>query len=54
MPTGGSTKLNVKILFQGQELPTIDDPNATFAPGFLATRSKDVGIVLGTIYVKTQ
>ncbi|MEH2326318.1 MAG: DUF4360 domain-containing protein [Nostoc sp.] len=49
VPTGGSANLNVKILFEGQELQTIDDPNATFAPGFSGTWSKDVGIVLGTI-----
>jgi hypothetical protein len=51
VPTGGSADLNLKILFQGQELQTIDDPNATFAPGFSATWSKDVRIVLGTINV---
>ncbi len=49
VPQAGSADLNVKILFEGQEVPTIDDPNATFGPGFSATWSKDVGIVLGTI-----
>ncbi|MCC5663461.1 DUF4360 domain-containing protein [Nostoc sp. CHAB 5784] len=49
VPQAGSADLNVKILFEGQELPTIDDPNTTFGPGFSATWSKDVGIVLGTI-----
>ncbi|MCC5601093.1 DUF4360 domain-containing protein [Nostoc favosum] len=49
VPQAGSADLNVKILFEGQELPTIDDSNATFGPGFSATWSKDVGIVLGTI-----
>ena len=49
VPQAGSADLNVKILFEGQELPTIDDPNARFGPGFSATWSKDVGIVLGTI-----
>ncbi|AUB37891.1 Protein of unknown function DUF4360 [Nostoc flagelliforme CCNUN1] len=49
VPQAGSADLNVKILFEGQELPTIDDPNAAFGPGFSGTWSKDVGIVLGTI-----
>ncbi|MEH1959635.1 MAG: DUF4360 domain-containing protein [Nostoc sp.] len=49
VPQGGSADLNVKVLFQGQEVPTINDPNATFGPGFSNVWSKDVGIVLGTI-----
>ncbi|MBD0386229.1 MAG: DUF4360 domain-containing protein [Nostoc sp. C3-bin3] len=49
VPQAGSADLNVRILFEGKELPTIDNPNATFEPGFSNTWSKDVGIVLGTI-----
>ncbi|MEH2359957.1 DUF4360 domain-containing protein [Nostoc sp.] len=49
VPQGGSADLNVRITFQGQEVPTIDNPNATFGPGFSDVWSKDVGIVLGTI-----
>ncbi|MEH2326316.1 MAG: DUF4360 domain-containing protein [Nostoc sp.] len=49
VPTGGSANLNVKILFQGQLVPTINKPNATFNSGFSDVWNKDVGIVLGTI-----
>ncbi|MEH2291550.1 DUF4360 domain-containing protein [Nostoc sp.] len=49
VPQGGSANLNVKILFQGQIVPTDDDPNATFDSGFSDVWSKDVGITLGTI-----
>ncbi|MEH1871307.1 DUF4360 domain-containing protein [Nostoc sp.] len=49
VPTGGSANLNVKILFQGQEVPTNDNPNATFNSGFSDVWNKNVGIVLGTI-----
>ncbi|MCC5663459.1 DUF4360 domain-containing protein [Nostoc sp. CHAB 5784] len=49
VPTRGSADLNVKILFQGQQVETIDNPNRTFPAGFSDVWSKDVGIVLGTI-----
>ncbi|MEH1905164.1 MAG: DUF4360 domain-containing protein [Nostoc sp.] len=49
VPNKASADLNVKILFQGQEVTTNDDPNATFGPGFSDVWSKDVGVVLGTI-----
>ncbi|MEH2234904.1 DUF4360 domain-containing protein [Nostoc sp.] len=49
VPQAGSAAVNVRILFQGQEVPTIDDPNVSFGPGFSDVWSKDVGIVLGTI-----
>ncbi len=49
VPQGGSADVNVKVLFQGQQIPTINNPNATFKPGFSDVWSKDVGIVLGTI-----
>ncbi len=49
VPQGGSANLNVRILFQGKVVPTINDPNATFNPGFSDVWSKDIGIVLGTI-----
>ena len=49
VPQGGSADVNVKILFQGQQIPTINNPNASFSPGFSDVWSKDVGVVLGTI-----
>ncbi|MEH2234905.1 DUF4360 domain-containing protein [Nostoc sp.] len=49
VPKGGSADLNVKILFQGREVPTDDNPNATFKGGFSDVYSKDVSITLGTI-----
>ncbi|MHC5938822.1 DUF4360 domain-containing protein [Nostoc sp.] len=49
VPQGGSADLKVRIFFQGQQVPTNDDPNATFAPGFSDVWSKDIGITLGTI-----
>ena len=49
VPTGGSANLNVRILFQGQIVPTNDNPNATFNSGFSDVWNKNVGIVLGTI-----
>ncbi len=49
VPTKGSADLNVKILFQGQEVQTNDNPNATFKSGFSDVWSKDVDITLGTI-----
>ncbi|MEH1881673.1 DUF4360 domain-containing protein [Nostoc sp.] len=49
VPPGGSANLNVRILFQGQIVPTNNNPNATFSPGFSDVWSKDVGVVLGTI-----
>ncbi|AUB37897.1 putative secreted protein [Nostoc flagelliforme CCNUN1] len=49
VPRGGSANLNVRILFQGQIVPTINDPNRTFNPPFSDVWDKNVGIVLGTI-----
>ncbi|MHC5938823.1 DUF4360 domain-containing protein [Nostoc sp.] len=49
VPQGGSADLNVRITFDGQQLPTINNPNATFGPGFSDVWSKNVGITLGTI-----
>jgi len=49
VPQGGSADVNVKVLFQGQQIPTINNPNARFSPGFSDVWSKDVGVVLGTI-----
>jgi len=49
VPQGGSADVNVKILFQGQQIPTFNNPNASFSPGFSDVWSKDVGVVLGTI-----
>ncbi|MBN3874258.1 MAG: DUF4360 domain-containing protein [Nostoc sp.] len=49
VPKGGSADLNVKLLFQGQVIPTDDSPNRTFSAGFSDVWSKDVGITLGTI-----
>ncbi|MEH2373282.1 DUF4360 domain-containing protein [Nostoc sp.] len=49
VPQAGSAAVNVKILFQGQIIPTINNPNATFGPGFSDVWTKDVGVVLGTI-----
>jgi endonuclease YncB( thermonuclease family) len=49
VPTRGSADLNVKILFQGKEVPTTNDPNQKFNSGFSDVWSKDVGIVLNTI-----
>ncbi|QFS45195.1 DUF4360 domain-containing protein [Nostoc sphaeroides] len=49
VPTRGSADLNVKILFQGKEVPTTDNPNQKFNAGFSDVWAKDVGIVLNTI-----
>ncbi|MEH2382007.1 MAG: DUF4360 domain-containing protein [Nostoc sp.] len=49
VPNKASANVNVKILFQGQEVPTNDDPNARFDPGFSDVWSKDIGITLKTI-----
>ena len=49
VPTGGSADLNVKIFFQGRQVPTIDNPNQSFPANFSDVWSKDVGIVLNTI-----
>ncbi|MEH2359956.1 DUF4360 domain-containing protein [Nostoc sp.] len=49
VPQGGSSDLNVKILFQGQQIPTNNNPNATFKAGFSDVWSKDVDITLATI-----
>ncbi|MEH1939968.1 MAG: DUF4360 domain-containing protein [Nostoc sp.] len=49
VPQAGSADLNVKILFQGQQVTTNNNPNTTFKAGFSDVWSKDVGITLGTI-----
>ncbi|MEH1934094.1 MAG: DUF4360 domain-containing protein [Nostoc sp.] len=49
VPQGGSADLNVRITFAGQQVPTNNNPNATFGPGFSDVWSKNVGITLGTI-----
>ncbi|MCC5607846.1 DUF4360 domain-containing protein [Nostoc sp. CHAB 5834] len=49
VPTRGSADLNVKILFQGREVATLNDPNQRFNAGFSDVWGKDVGIVLNTI-----
>ncbi|MCC5601091.1 DUF4360 domain-containing protein [Nostoc favosum] len=49
VPTRGSADLNVQILFQGQIVPTTDDPNLRLAAGFSDVWSKDVGVVLNPI-----
>ncbi|MEH2144754.1 DUF4360 domain-containing protein [Nostoc sp.] len=49
VPTKGSADLNVKIVFEGKDVPTYNNPNAKFGPGFSDVYSKDVGIILGTI-----
>ncbi|PHM05793.1 DUF4360 domain-containing protein [Nostoc sp. 'Peltigera malacea cyanobiont' DB3992] len=49
VPGEPSADLNVKILFQGQIIPTDDNPNQNFNAGFSDVWSKDVGITLGTI-----
>ncbi|HYX17152.1 MAG TPA: DUF4360 domain-containing protein [Nostoc sp.] len=49
VPSGGSAALNVRILFEGQIVPTNNNPNATFNAGFSDVWSKNIGITLGTI-----
>ncbi|MEH2144753.1 DUF4360 domain-containing protein [Nostoc sp.] len=49
VPTKGSADLNVKILFQGREVDTDNNQNATFPAGFSDVYNKNVGITLGTI-----
>ncbi|MBD2727008.1 DUF4360 domain-containing protein [Nostoc sp. FACHB-892] len=49
VPTGGSADLNVRILFQGREVPTDVNPNRTFPAGFSDVYSKIVPITLNTI-----
>ena len=49
VPKGGNANLNVRILFQGQIVPTTTSPNATFPAGYSDVWDKDVGITLGTI-----
>ncbi len=49
VPNGGSADLNVKILFQGREVATTNNPSRTFPTGFLDVWSKDVGLVLNSI-----
>ncbi|MBD2244745.1 DUF4360 domain-containing protein [Nostoc sp. FACHB-888] len=51
VPAGGSADLNVKILFQGREVSTTDNPNQTFRAGFSDIWSKHVGLVLNPINV---
>jgi Domain of unknown function (DUF4360) len=48
VPQGGSADLDVKILFEGKNVPTSNDLNAKFEPGFSDTWEKDVGIVLSS------
>ncbi|BBD69109.1 hypothetical protein NIES4072_35620 [Nostoc commune NIES-4072] len=49
VPKGGSADLNVRILFQGQIVPTNNDPNRRFNSPFSDVWDKNVGITLGTI-----
>ncbi|MCC5656554.1 DUF4360 domain-containing protein [Nostoc sp. XA010] len=49
VPNGGSADLNVKILFQGREVATTNNPSRTFPAGFLDVWSKDLGLVLNPI-----
>ncbi|MBW4425150.1 MAG: DUF4360 domain-containing protein [Nostoc desertorum CM1-VF14] len=49
VPTGGSADLNVRILFQGREVPTTDNPNRTFRAGFSDVYDKFVPITLNSI-----
>ncbi|MBD0386228.1 MAG: DUF4360 domain-containing protein [Nostoc sp. C3-bin3] len=49
VPKGGSADLNVKILFQGGDVETINDPNRKFAAGFSNTWNKEVNIITNTI-----
>ncbi|MBD0386227.1 MAG: DUF4360 domain-containing protein [Nostoc sp. C3-bin3] len=49
VPTGGSADLNVRIVFQGREVPTDVNPNQTFSAGFSNVYSKIVPITLNTI-----
>ena len=49
VPQGGSADLNVKVLFQGRQVPTNNRPNERFSAGFSDTWEKNVGITLGTI-----
>ncbi|MDZ8226669.1 DUF4360 domain-containing protein [Nostoc sp. ChiVER01] len=49
VPKGGNANLNVRVLFQGQMVPTNNNPNATFNSGFSDVWNKNVGITLGTI-----
>jgi Domain of unknown function (DUF4360) len=44
VPQGGSADLDVKILFEGKNVPTIDEPKKTFSPGFSDTWKKNVVI----------
>jgi hypothetical protein len=49
VPTAGSADLNVKIFFQGREVPTDNNPNQTFKSGFSDVWNKNVGITLNSI-----
>jgi Domain of unknown function (DUF4360) len=44
VPEGGSADLKVRTIFQGKNVPTSNDPNAKFEPGFSDTWEKDVVI----------
>ncbi|MCC5656556.1 DUF4360 domain-containing protein [Nostoc sp. XA010] len=49
VPTAGSADLNVKIFFQGREVPPDNNPNQTFKSGFSDVWNKNVGITLNPI-----
>lgn len=42
VPRGGSADLNVRIIFQGQEVPTTNSPDVNFPSGFSNTWLKNV------------
>jgi hypothetical protein len=44
VPKGGAADLKVRIIFQGKNVPTGNDPNATFSPGFSGVWEKNVAI----------
>jgi len=49
VPPGGSAELAVRITFEGRNVPTVNNPNMNFTPGFSDQWSKDVGVTLGAI-----
>lgn len=51
VPPGGSSNLNVKLLFQGR---VIAKDNLNFSPGFSNTWEKNLPVTLGTINACTQ
>ncbi|HEY9779868.1 MAG TPA: DUF4360 domain-containing protein [Leptolyngbyaceae cyanobacterium] len=51
VPPGGSSNLNVKLLFQGR---VIAKDNLNFSPGFSNTWEKNVPVTLGTTNACTQ